>query len=645
MTKLLPSSDSFLPSGALDCEMPATYYANGNSSSILSPPSSKPPFAAPETTNERFSSPAPHLPIDSSSLALNKSHTSYAGLAPYTASSRAPLSSLSLSTSAPDPLPAFTFPPQPFSTDSFLPHSAGLSSDASTFRSPASPNHLALSGTTLGHLIPGLDTSASLSRSISADGAVPQQQHHHHHQQPSSHLIQRLTHQNALIREAWEAERNYLEANRRRAEEVYQEERAIMEDVRESWHHEKSDLLHEVQLLRERIQRLEGENSALKAIASQSIQVTGVLSPLASQRGDSVDGSAENSPSYFPIAADAVASTSEQILLQMHTGMSSAEAAATLPPGLDGASRRPHFASPPKQQLSSPPYILDPRTQPETSVLHDFLADSSEETETPVAVIDVQEIDPKLEGISLKATAIQKPTFTEEIATSPPITSPPAKLIGRHNRHIGSVLLKRGSSKEHTIQVLAAEESRRLTMHAGHTPNHSLSLFPTMTTATGASSALARNEEDDDVAENDDVNHAHDEVPPPGDDVRDAEEPLLEPTDDLPPLKGPLMIKNIPAQDDLFLAALNKKLEPISQGQDALPTVVQTPVAELDETHWPDTAISLSGGDAAQDSQSVIIRDDDDDDDDNNLGNRSMERDVPLKLRTTTNFGAPFGMM
>jgi fibrillarin-like rRNA methylase len=64
-------------------------------------------------------------------------------------------------------------------------------------------------------------------------------------------MNQRLLQQNARIREAWEAERKYLEANRERAEEVYKEERALMEEERAEWEAEKATLLAEIRRLQQ----------------------------------------------------------------------------------------------------------------------------------------------------------------------------------------------------------------------------------------------------------------------------------------------------------------------------------------------------------------------------------------------------------
>ena len=107
-------------------------------------------------------------------------------------------------------------------------------------------------------------------------------------------------------------------------------------------------------------------------------------------------------------------------------------------------------------------------------------------------------------------------------------------------------------------------------------------------------------------------------------------EPQLEPIDDLP-LTGPLMVKNIPAQDEIFWAQVNKKLEPISNGQNALPAVMvgqQDDQASIEKPEQP-----TFGTDGAQDLP------------EESDGKKPVEADVPLKMRSTTNFGAPFGAM
>jgi hypothetical protein len=473
-----------------------------------------------------------------------------------------------------------------------------------------------------------------------------------------------LAQQNALIREAWEAERNYLEANRRRAEEVYQEERVIMEEVREGWENEKATLLLEIQALKERIQRLEGENHTLKVVAAQSVQISGVVSPQASQQGDSIASSANVSASNVSVT------NSHPTLHSLPPQTMHPESdPLSLPPGLDGASRRPHHAkigsartSPLGQPDPSPFIPLDPRMQPQVSNPKDFLSSpSAEENDVPVPVIDVHELDPKLEGIPLKATAVQRFTFaTNESNNGSPATSPPAAAEKEKNFDDARPnAIKRLSSKDHTIQVLRAEESRRLTMHAGHTPNHSLSLFPTMSIAASSTgpvqddetpektldSAPSAPEPKSEAEVESDSTQENVAAPMPDDDLKQGlPAEVMDPEDDVK-LKGPLMIKNIPAQDEIFWDQVNKKLEPISQGRDALPTVMRTSLGDEDAPGAPKglggfrAQVAPVGGDASHDAGAAG-----DEAEAEVNGQKGVEGEIPLKLRSTTNFGAPFGM-
>jgi hypothetical protein len=668
MTKL--PSEAFLPTGALDWDPPMTSLkpsaatSSPASASIARQPSTA---AAPSYALSRFLAGTSSHPSAASPASRSSRSQAYASRQPYNYNlSQSHADAFAASSGTPRTARHYS-PSALLSPDVSLPRRA--SSQSPSTRVPAPPvSYLSQQSASNRNATPGPGNGSSLLRSVSADAAAPQQ--------TSVHLVQRLAQQNALIREAWEAERAYLEANRRRAEEVYQEEREIMEDVREGWENDRIAMATEIQTLKERIQRLEGENATLKVVASQSVQLSGLVSPRASQPPGSDDtptNLALGPPviSSPPSSSAAVASR-QPLSSPPIAGMSQADA-SILPPGLDGASRRPHHASPggsrmsPTGQPETSPFIpLEPRTQPRNSSPHDFLSSSSDDVMIPTPVIDVQEIDPKLEGIPIKATAVQKPTFAEATDKHSPVTSPPATAEAPSSDPSRPAVAKRGSSKDHTLQVLAAEESRRLTMHAGHTPNHSLSLFPTISatennntngpsegttpTAGGPSApgdrlkALGQGSDPEDEPE-----PKHPSITDPSAPLplgAEAEpEPHLEPVDDVP-LKGPLMVKNIPAQDELFWAQVNKKLEPISQGQNALPTVVK---ACLDGPHDAGPShpaatqavpVAPVGGDGSHDERSEAIEADGR----AAQGSKQSEPDVPLKLRSTTNFGAPFGM-
>ncbi len=223
--------------------------------------------------------------------------------------------------------------------------------------------------------------AAGHPRSVSAD-AVNAHPH-------TSQAVQRLVQQNARIREAWEAERKYLEANRERAEEVYKEERAIMEEERAEWDVERAALLQEITRLRQALVR--GGGNPQPAKGGLPVPMTGTrISDLSSPRSP-------NGPS------------------------------------------------------ASTPDFLRPSNGTETET-------------SPVPIVDVQEIHPELEGIPIKATSVQKATFTDtgsqkgSAADTPPSSTPADSDGARSPR----------GEREQAAQDKAA-------MPAGNAPNRSTS--------------------------------------------------------------------------------------------------------------------------------------------------------------------------
>ncbi|SPJ85624.1 uncharacterized protein FTOL_11405 [Fusarium torulosum] len=659
-TRLMP--EAFMPSGGYDSLSLNNHLPYHNTSNIPSPPTSYP-----RAGTLRHQYPQHYLdPCQQHNQDYNQSQFQRGRIPPastlsFQPNDSSPLSLESLRAAQSVPPNYRPYPQQADSFNTFDVRPATVSPThggpppAPEFRFPASstaplPTVSSSSGL----------AGASLSRSVSADAVAATQS--------SLHVVQRLVQQNQSIREAWEAERNHLEANRRRVEEVYQEERLIMDEVRDTWEVEKEIMAREIEDLKERVHRLEGENSALKAVTAQSIQVTGVVSPLASQRGGSGEGSLDNS--YFPAPPGRLTSRAQNPTIPAGISMTDA---SFLPPGLDGASRRPHFSSssarvsPTTQPESSPFVPLDPRMQTQNPTAKDFLPSPTEDVITPVPVIDVQEIDPKLEGIPLKATAVQKPTFAASASPSEnptsPVTSPPGA-AAQSPEQSRRPLNVRGSSKEYTLQALSAVESRRLTMHAGHTPNHSLSLFPKVNPADPASivgegaTPTVESVLNLDTATTE--GEPRDTLPVPvQSDRRDSKvsfvscteeldpnalDALMEPSDGDKPLKGPLMLRNMPAKDELFWEEVHKKLEPISQGLNSLPAVMQTSESiagpsSLNIQAVGPKSVGPVGGDGSADAKAET------DNSDGEGGGKAIEADVPLKLKSTSNFGAPFGAM
>ena len=116
-------------------------------------------------------------------------------------------------------------------------------------------------------------------------------------------------------------------------------------------------------------------------------------------------------------------------------------------------------------------------------------------------------------------------------------------------------------------------------------------------------------------------------------------EPMYEPSEDRP-LSGPLMVRNMPAHDEIFFQKLNNKLEEVRKDDNtALPSVLQdAPLddktegpAEQPKTDEPEAAGSDHG---AEGSKSTPKSTDEED-----------IAEIPLKFKKRLSFGAPFGEM
>jgi hypothetical protein len=427
-------------------------------------------------------------------------------------------------------------------------------------------------------------------------------------------MVQRLLQQKARMQEAWEAERKYLEANRERAEEVYKEERALMEEERAEWEAEKAALLGE-------IERLGGVNPlALHSLRSWPMTSFSNLD----QRGGSQGGSR----------------------VSPNSSLSSGSG------GPVGSSSLP-MPRPRAQDLASPRSPNGP-----SAPTSDFLkpAESSESETDPVPIVDVKEIHPELEGIPIKATSVKKATFTDTGSPNGSKTSSPSGSPPSDSDQAKSPRVK----KEQTLQVLAAKEADRLTMHAGHTPNHSLSSLATVAssgtatvTSNGGDSTPTMSHEDGSSSRGTATAGEGERVSEPGHPAEafpgvadrhshllaDHPEPIFEPSEDRK-LKGPLMVRNMPAHDEIFFQKLSDKLEEVVKDNEAaLPAVLKDselaksaakPTIEQSKTHAEGQ--SGSGSDAGSETSKSSPR-----------SGSEEGFDVPLKFKKRMNFGAPFG--
>lgn len=228
--------------------------------------------------------------------------------------------------------------------------------------------------------------------------------------------------------------------------------------------------------------------------------------------------------------------------------------------------------------------------------------------------IDISLIQPELEGVPIKSSAVA-PTFAAQIRSpsgttmSPskfsPDIAPPARPSQSYDRHSPTL----GPRK--TKEIIKQPEGRRLTMHAGHTPSHSVIHFDLgdsgvttpKTSAPGPESIATVVEQDE------------------------------SPTED-PELSGPLGLTNEAPEDKQFLAALTSKLEEVAESERT---------EKLDEQE-------LSDGQVLQNALRAIGRVNgtrrDDDEEGEGLVAVASTDDIPmLKLKQTPNFGRPLGSL
>ncbi|KJZ79336.1 hypothetical protein HIM_01487 [Hirsutella minnesotensis 3608] len=503
----------------------------------------------------------------------------------------------------------------------------------------------------------------------------------------SNDTTESLRQQLSFLLQSWMSDRESSRTAKLQTEQDLHRARSAMDNQREQWLSDRAALERHMESLRAQVLHLEKENAALRAYAHGKDKGNGAPSPPTGQQLGRAPGSLPGntclSDSEEPAAVSLSSNPSQQ------SGSSRAYIFSP-PPGLECAPRRHHIATPGSSRTSpsgppAPSHVtpLDPRSQPQHSPPVDFMDPLAENAKAPAPIIDVQEIDPKLEGIPIKAKAVHRSTFTS--ATHQPSLSTlhhndaggdvTAIRPARHSIATQGLLMDRNGRgwraprRDQTMQALSAEESRRLTMHAGHTPNHSLSLLPTTITAGGESigddsardtpsteahllpsdAAMCR----DPTTTHADGPDAHTELDVDDsrrihEHINDGNDGTLEPQDDVA-LKGPLMVKNIPAQDDVFFAKLDEKLESVVSGEDALPSVLRASGSETGEAcephHSPEQprhpeAAPLVGADGGHDFGSTRESDGDEESD-----NKDIEPEVPLKMKKTQNFGAPFGFM
>ena len=266
----------------------------------------------------------------------------------------------------------------------------------------------------------------------------------------------------------------------------------------------------------------------------------------------------------------------------------------------------------------------------------DSVLDTIPETEVGKAVvpesIDISLIQPELEGVSIRASAVS-PTFVARVMSpefSPPKLSPNIKPPARD---VDSAPLSRSESVCHDGKenskgkldlnvVMNHSVDRRLTMHAGHTPNHSMSKFDFIESG-GATPVQETSNYHPDPA--DATVHGENIPWPSGTQVDGSHEERgyddLE--DEDRELAGQLGLTNEKQKDDAFLAQLHERLEEAKKSEGVSPN--ESMSSQSEESTMGKTTRARIGGE--EDNE------------------KEVDEMPPLKLKASTNFGRPLGRM
>jgi hypothetical protein len=230
----------------------------------------------------------------------------------------------------------------------------------------------------------------------------------------------------------------------------------------------------------------------------------------------------------------------------------------------------------------SPIHVTSKELTPSDFGIHSPPTTMSELETIPESVpesIDISHINPQLEGIPIKASAVT-PAFAAHILSpqnrspyhSPSKLSPNIKPPARpnnenHSPHKGERSLSplsRDSNGKADIGALMVEpENKRLVMHAGHTPNHSITNLTALLNGSGSATPTQVNTESQ--------VHAH--VHRPQCAHFDGQDEAL---DEDVELSGPLGLTNDLSLDSSFLAQLTEKLNEAKKSEGVSPSSEST---------------------------------------------------------------------
>ncbi|PQE17891.1 tho complex subunit 7 domain-containing protein [Rutstroemia sp. NJR-2017a BBW] len=407
------------------------------------------------------------------------------------------------------------------------------------------------------------------------------------------------------LRDQYEGERAHIVADRARGMEVMAEERAL-------WDKERGMLLARIRELEARLQGVGDQpvpaqqqraRSPHRAPPSPGTRKTTPPSELPHPHPDVKQESGRNadgSPFYAPAPQNPTRTFSTE-----------AETEALRVDDIVAPRETPLLVT--SKELSASDFIRWAEGDEEEKESDIIGADS----------IDISHIAPHLEGVPIKASALD-PVFVARVLS--PQCSSPAKLspnIRPPGRDV--------AAKKTQATLLGEAEIRRLTMYAGHTPNHSISRFADLVKDAGVDSE--RGDETPRGPETMPNSHRPSLAVPSNGVLEEEEDDTVADQDGDPALKGPLGLTNKSSKDNLFLEVLTEKLQEVEK--------------EISEKGSPNLEMELDTDSMASWSPMLEMKSASKDQG-GKRGEGKGEGDAdgmpPLKLKPSMNFGRPMGI-
>jgi hypothetical protein len=404
-----------------------------------------------------------------------------------------------------------------------------------------------------------------------------------------------------------------MEADRARMEEVMAEERALWDQERE--------------FLKGRIVELESQLAAV--FRHQSLQQRALDPEIPLGNGQSPQKTHQQPPHYSRMMASGPAGVNGNPARLIH------QESGRNPDGSPFYAPAPRNPSRTFEASQNKGLRVDSMSAPRETpirVTSKELSESDFGPRSPPAEvpsrggsesIDISRLQPELEGVPIKASAVS-PEFVAHVRSPNTSLSPskPSSHVSSPPRRPDMIKTQNGlgrsnsQTKKSTLEVIAAPETHRLTMNAGHTPNHSIHKLdlgdsggatPTQDQHRFRNSSMAIGEPEQ-----------HDENIDPD-----------------PELRGPLGLKNDPPKDELFLAALTNKLKEVKESG-----LISPSEASQDSEDTNGMIHSIASNIVSENKALASVLEGVEDDDD------SKQDDVPLlRVKASMNFGRPFGSL